>query len=301
MEHFIVLDEQRRDSRGRTWPLPIDNGDRSWSPGELMPPVSGRSLYAGIEDHSLGYSGLDEQGLLGHLGASIYEAESSDPAASCSAAPLRDNSQVRLLRAMNWDASVARSFACDCAEHVLPVVGILYPRTKLLHGLLDTSRAFVAGTASHSQLEEALRKAKKMPVVRLDRWASGPVCDGDNYIPLFEFACPAAAAVLATASEPAWRSATVVASKAREASMGDLTRDRIAVLKQAVKTWGGIDRTIYGGYCLEGRDESKDAFSEAYDREYGWILNDRDLWRREESVWQEDLLSRYLHGQVAPH
>lgn len=159
MEHFIALDEQGRDRLGTSWCLPVKNGDGSWSRGEWMPPISGRILHVGMQDLSIGYSTLDENGLLGHLGASIYEVE------------LRDDYWLRLVRAMNWDASVARSFACDCAEHVLPVVEILYPRTRTLHELLATCRAFLAGTASRDRLDAAVKRAKRTPVVRLDGWA----------------------------------------------------------------------------------------------------------------------------------
>lgn len=323
MERFMALDEQGRDDLGRSWCLPSKNGDGTWTPGEWMPVASmssqpdssevlRRRYWGATEDgllgdidsfiyrmrslgEALGSWTTDKGGLLSGVGTCIYQVESSSFADSCDAEPLRDEPRRRLLRAMNWDASVARSFACDCAEHVLPVFELMYPGDGTLHSLLAASRGFISDRVSRSELDDVLCKVSDD--LRKHGELRGPVLDGQPFLPLYEFAGGAADAAVQTASASPWTAAAGAARAGQQGSMGFLTKERVAAYGRAIKEWEDTPR--YRSWV--GRWAGEEFLLKNWCKEHRSILDGGRRWRRYESRWQFRLLSRYLYGRVAPH
>ena len=130
------------------WSLPVQNADGSWTPGAWMPEVQGD-----LELCANGYHLTDTDHLLDWLNASVYEAEPSKEM-------LEGNDKivcrsVRLLRKMHWDDRVARLFACDCAERVLPIYEKDYPKDKRPRQAIEVARRYAEGKASDSELAAA--------------------------------------------------------------------------------------------------------------------------------------------------
>ena len=113
-----------------------------------MPEVKGE-----LELCANGYHLAREKDLIGWLNATIYEAEPStemmegDDKVVCRS--------VRLLRKMNWNESVTRLFACDCAERALPIYERDYPKDKRPREAIRVARMFAQGKATNDELAAA--------------------------------------------------------------------------------------------------------------------------------------------------
>lgn len=100
-----------------------------------------------------GYHLTDTDHLLDWLNATIYEAEPSeeliegDDKIVCRS--------VRLLRKMHWDDRIARLFACDCVERVLPIYEKEYPDDKRPRHVIEVARLFAEGKTSDRELAAA--------------------------------------------------------------------------------------------------------------------------------------------------
>lgn len=150
--YYKVLDANNRSCNGGSpdlvWSLPTQNEDGTWTPGEWMPEVQGD-----LELCANGYHLTNAEYLLDWLNATIYEAEPSeeliegDDKIVCRS--------VRLLKKLHWDDRVARLFACDCAERVLPIYERDYPDDKRPRHAVETARLFADGKASDSELDAA--------------------------------------------------------------------------------------------------------------------------------------------------
>jgi hypothetical protein len=157
MRYFKVLDINDRSCNGGSpdlvWSLPVQNEDGTWTPGEWMPEVQGN-----LELCANGYHLTDTDHLLDWLNATIYEAEPSeeliegDDKIVCRS--------VRLLRKMHWDDRVARLFACDCAERVLPIYERDYPDDKRPRHVIEVARLFAEGKTSDRELDAARDAAR---------------------------------------------------------------------------------------------------------------------------------------------
>jgi hypothetical protein len=62
---------------------------------------------------------------------------------------------VRLVKRLEWDDKIARSFACDCAERVLPIYEKMFPKETRVRGCIKTSRKFIFGLATKQELAAA--------------------------------------------------------------------------------------------------------------------------------------------------
>lgn len=156
MRYFKVLNAENRSCNGGNpelvWSLPVQNADGSWTPGAWMPVVEGvLALCAN------GYHLTDEKHLLGWLNATIYEAEpSTDMVKGDDKIVCRS---VRLLKRLSWDERVARPFACDCAERVLPIYEKDHPDDKRPRHAIEVARLFADGKATQTEIESAIRRA----------------------------------------------------------------------------------------------------------------------------------------------
>lgn len=339
MIYYIVLNEdyhEECDREGIKWSLPICNGDESWTPGGWMPRVKGKiqpaskfgivmpyysrvglSLNPADEYYgpaAVGYPMYSADALLEYLNARIYVAGSNFPGGSVSdrngveVQGVRWCRTVQLWRPANWDASVARSFACDCAERVLPVVELLYPDVSALRQLITTCREFATGAATRAEVESALCEARRAPIfnsgyesyveelrhMALDQ-------GGQFWMPYYGFAWAAAQAVMATALQPAWQAAVEAAGLAQEGTLGDMTRVRGALLREAVKAWGP-DYSFYAQgappHPTWGKEEES---REAWEMMYSWTYRATEETRRQaERSWQADQLSWYLLRRTGP-
>jgi hypothetical protein len=145
MTYYKVLNGDNRSCNGGdqslVWSLPVQNDDGTWTPGEWMPEVVGK-----LELCSNGYHLADAEHLLQWLNATIYEAEPSaemlegDDKVVCRS--------VRLVKKMNWNDRIARLFACDCAERVLPIYEKDYPDDKRPRHAVETARLYAEGKAT---------------------------------------------------------------------------------------------------------------------------------------------------------
>jgi hypothetical protein len=109
---YKVWDENGRSpvSGQGAWRIPQQD-----QPGKWMPPVRG-DLASGTR----GYHLCRPQDLPNRLGPVIYEAEWRGEQLDTPAGALVR--EARLVRRLpTWDQSTAWMFACDCAEHVLPL------------------------------------------------------------------------------------------------------------------------------------------------------------------------------------
>ena len=129
---------------GVTWNLPTD--DR---PGKWMPKIDGELVLC-----ERGYHVCRREDLCSWLDANIYEAEVrgdilfSDDTIVCK--------EARLLRHIDtWNDRTARLFACDCAEHVLPLFEKKYPQDERPRRAIETARNYADGNASEEKLAAA--------------------------------------------------------------------------------------------------------------------------------------------------
>ena len=126
-----------------TWPLPNDDGPGEWMPviwGKLAPCVNGYHL-------------CHERDLLAWLGPAIFEAEYRGE--SVDASDKIVVREARLLRQLNWDERIARFFACDCAERVLPVFEEQRPDDSRPRVAIDVARRYANGEATADELAAA--------------------------------------------------------------------------------------------------------------------------------------------------
>ena len=156
-KYFKVLSADNRSCNGGStdlaWSLPVENPDGTWTPGEWMPEIQGD-----LEFCANGYHLTDTEHLLDWLNASVYEAEPSKEM-------LEGNDKivcrsVRLLRKMHWSDRIARLFACDCAERVLPIYEKDYPKDKRPRQAIEVARRYAEGKASDSELAAAWTAAR---------------------------------------------------------------------------------------------------------------------------------------------
>ncbi len=149
------------------WNLPTRNEDGTWAHGEWMPDIIGALVPC-----KNGYHACTLNWLVLHLGPAIYELEYKGEYLDC-----RDKvvlRQARLLRRLNWDEQIARLFACDCAEKVLPLFEAKYPNDKRPYQCIMTARHYAGGTATKEELDAvwAAADAAAVDVTRAETWTS---------------------------------------------------------------------------------------------------------------------------------
>ena len=207
-KYFKVLSADNRSCNGGStdlaWSLPVENPDGTWTPGEWMPEIQGE-----LELCANGYHLTDADHLLDWLNASVYEAEPSKEM-------LEGNDKivcrsVRLLRKMHWSDRIARLFACDCAERVLPIYEKDYPKDKRPRQAIEVARRYAEGKASDSELAAARAAA------RAAAWdAAGAAARAAAWDAAWTAAWAAAGAAAGAAARTAAWAATRDAARAAE-------------------------------------------------------------------------------------
>lgn len=121
-----------------TWFLP--NGKK---PGKWMP------LIPEVIPCIAGYHVCRKQDLLKWAGETLWEVEIRGTVIPCSDKVVA--TQARLLRQLHWNPTVARRFACDCAEHILPIRAKGVTET-LRWKAIEVCRKFTQGKATKAEV-----------------------------------------------------------------------------------------------------------------------------------------------------
>lgn len=132
-----------------TWSLP-QNGE----PGEWTSYLGGP-----LDPCARGYHLCRVGDLVVWLAPDLYEVETrGDVLKAGDKVVVR---QCRLLRRVSaWDKRTARLFACDCAEHVLPIFEEQYPNDRMPREVIKTARRYICGEASAQDLYAARYTAR---------------------------------------------------------------------------------------------------------------------------------------------
>ena len=128
---------------------------------------------------------------------------------------------------------IARLFACDCAEHVLPIFENKYPEDKRVCLCIEASRKFAYGQITAQELTaawEAAREARFAAValadaaaaVRAAAWAAARAADAAAWDAWFPAAAWVAARAARAAAWDAWPPADAAAAAV---SAADAARD----------------------------------------------------------------------------
>jgi hypothetical protein len=181
-------------------------------PGKWLPKVVELSLC-----HS-GWHGCQDGNIIEYLNANIYEIE------TCGNVLIGDDKftaqQIRLVRACEgWNEVSARLFACDCAEHVLPIFEKERPDDKRPRECIQVARKFARGKSTQEELAAAWAAAgyavwaAAWDAARAAAWAAA----GDA---VWDAAGDAA-------GDAAWAAAGAAAGDAARDAAGDAARDAV--------------------------------------------------------------------------
>jgi len=192
---------------GYRYPLPRDG-----KPGEWTDPVAGE-----LEMCENGYHLSRRNDVAWWLNAEMWEAEGRgdfltqdgfEGKASCRS--------VRLVRRIEvWNDRVARLFACDCAEHVLPLFEENRPGDDRPRTAIAVARRYADGKATREELAAARDAAcAAWTAARGAAWTAAR----DAACAAWTAACAARAAAWAAARAAAWAAARAAAWAARDAA-----------------------------------------------------------------------------------
>ena len=136
---FKVLGEGRRPCHGGkgTWALPVGRRLGKWMPaivGDLQPCIHGYHL-------------CREQDLVAWLGPTIYLAEYRGERREADDKIVVREARLRV-RLTTWNERVARRFAADCAERVLPVFEAICHNDRRPHEAIAIARQWADGAHS---------------------------------------------------------------------------------------------------------------------------------------------------------
>ena len=190
---YKTLGKDGRYIYGNGWHLPKGKRPGKWMPviEELLICESGYHLCKG-------------QDLVYWLNEEIYEAEYRGERIDEGYKIVV--SQARLLRKVTaWNETTARLFACDCAEHVLPIYKKDYPDDETLDIVIYVSRCYALGGADENELNAA-KDAVKTVALNATRAAAKNAVNG-------------------AARDTAWAAAWAAAWATAEAAAMTMTRD----------------------------------------------------------------------------
>jgi hypothetical protein len=142
MTLYKVLDSNGQPNNGGTgsWPLPTDQpGDWIGVTGKLVPCRNGLHLCDG------------ELQLLSWLGPRIFVAEHDGERIDDDGTKIVVR-RARLLHETAWDERIARLFAADCAERVLPIFERARPNDDRPRKAIRAARAFTNGEIDRQAL-----------------------------------------------------------------------------------------------------------------------------------------------------
>jgi hypothetical protein len=112
---------------------------------------------------------------------------------------------VRLLKKMHWDDRIARLFACDCAERVLPLYEKDYPADKRPRHAIEVAQLFADGKATQEELDAA--RAAAWAAAGAAAWAAAWVARDAALAARDAALAAAGAAALAAARAAEWAAA----------------------------------------------------------------------------------------------
>ena len=151
MKYYKILVNAKSCHGGSSdWSLPSKG-----KPGKWMPPVEGE-----LKLCERGYHILKAGDIIDWLKADceIYEVSPKGKVI------YRGNKGIcrsaRLARKLKFDDKIARSFACDCAERVLPIFEKIFPDDKRPRVCIETARKFIFGLATQKELDAARDAAR---------------------------------------------------------------------------------------------------------------------------------------------
>ena len=138
-------------------------------PGKWMPKIDGY-----LQLCARGYHIVKAQDILDWVkdACEIYEVEPKGKVI------YEDNKGVcvsaRLVKRLTWDDKIARSFACDCAERVLPIYEKAFPKETRVRECVQTARKFIFGLATNQELAAAwaAARAAAWDAARAAAWAA---------------------------------------------------------------------------------------------------------------------------------
>ena len=153
---YKVLDAEGCSCNGgdSKWSLPTRNDDGTWTPGEWMPEIDGP-----LVECENGYHLATLEQLVRWLNARIFVAEVDGELVESIDHEKWVARKVRLVSETAWDERMARLFACDCAEHVLPIYEKDYPKDPRPRKAVETARAYADGKATKEELAAARNAA----------------------------------------------------------------------------------------------------------------------------------------------
>lgn len=153
------------------WDLPAKNSDGTWTPGNWA-----KKIYGKLIPCNNGYHICGKNDLVCWLNKEIYEAEYRGEI-------IRniDNYLVREVRLLckieTWNERVARLFAADCAERVLPNYEARYPNDKRLRLIIKAARDYANGKITSDELSIVAAEAQSVVVLaaKLSKQSTGKI------------------------------------------------------------------------------------------------------------------------------
>ena len=203
------------------WPLPIQNPDGTWTPGEW---VTAEGPLVVCEN---GIHLCREGDLLEWLQARLFEIE-GDGVELIEANHKVVVRRARLVREIiTWNERTARLFACDCAEVVLPLWEAWAPDDARPRETLAVARRYARGETTTEELATAWTAtwATSRDGIWAAAWAAAwDAARGAARLPDWAAAKDAAGAAAWAAWDAAWAT-RAAAWAAAGAAAGDAARD----------------------------------------------------------------------------
>ena len=151
MKYFKILVQGKSCNGGKCdWFLPSKGKSGKW-----MPNIEGD-----LELCARGYHIVKAEDILDWVreDCEIYEVEPKGKVT------YGDNKGVcvsaRITKRLEWDDKIARSFACDCVERVLPIYEKVFPKETRVRECIQTARKFIFGLATNQELAAAWAAAR---------------------------------------------------------------------------------------------------------------------------------------------
>ena len=172
MKYYKVLSGGKSCNGGDyVWDLPTKNSDGTWTPGKWTEKINGDLI-----PYKNGYHICGKNDLVCWLDKEIYEAEYRGEI-------IRniDNYTVREVRLLckieTWNEKVARLFAADCAERVLPNYEAQYPNDKRLRLIVKAARDYANGKITSNELSIVAAEAQSVVVLaaKLSKQSTGKI------------------------------------------------------------------------------------------------------------------------------
>lgn len=167
--YYKGLDEQGCCRSGDVvikWSLPQRDNNGNWIPGDWMPPVRDDDYLAMItnDDELICYDDIIlEHNLIDNLAPRIFVVEMGNEVVNYEMEYYDEGCDDRdyivrrrlISEVESWNESLARNFACDCAEKVLPIYEKIYPGDDRPRKAIAAARRFAQQEGSYEEMKEA--------------------------------------------------------------------------------------------------------------------------------------------------